>query len=63
MGGARKRGLISEGAYKWGGGLVRRGLISGGACRWGGCKRGACKWQFTVSYKTALDKFCRLCGK
>ena len=51
------RGLIS------GGGLVRRGLISGGAYRWGGCKRGACKWQFTVSYKTALDKFCRLCGK
>ena len=40
MGGACKRGLISEGAYNWGGGLVRRGLISGGAYRWGGCKRG-----------------------
>ena len=40
MGGACKKGLISEGAYTWGGGLVRRGLISGGAYRWGGCKRG-----------------------
>ena len=41
-----------------GGGLVRRGLIGGGVVR-----GGACKWQFTVSYKTALDKFCHLCGK
>ena len=41
MGGACKRGLISEGAYTWGGGLVRRGLIGGGIVR-----GGACKWQF-----------------
>ena len=34
-------------------GLVRGGLIGGGAC----------KWQFTISCKTASDKFCHLCGK